>query len=114
MRIGNVRRRSAGFRGLISVISGLALSAAIAACSAFAPEKYDHASANMIVRHTSVAGVARRCGRHMPAHRAQILGCALGNEKLCLVFLPHKASVGAVAYERLYRHERAHCNGWKH
>ena len=78
------------------------------------PERDDHFAGRMIVKHMSVTEVAHQCARHLPDVRATALGCALGDARLCLVYLPHKASVGPHAYERLYRHEHAHCNGWRH
>ena len=110
MPISYLGRRAAHLRSLTALALGLGLSG----CTGMSLNGYNHDAANMIVHHTSVAGVARRCGKHLPAHRAQALGCALGDQRLCLVYLPHKASVGPVAYARLYRHERAHCNGWRH
>lgn len=43
-------------------------------------------------------------------------GCALISEKydLCLIYMTHKHTLGAVRYNRVLRHEKAHCEGWKH
>lgn len=121
MPIGKFSRRSAGLRGIFPGVVALALSIVLTACGGGVPARYemvparhDHSASRMIVKHMSLVEVARRCSRHLPAVRAQTFGCALGDERLCLVYLPHKTSVGSQTYERLYRHERAHCNGWRH
>ena len=92
------------------------LSALILAQLALPSAEFDHPAENMIVRHHSPTQVERRCRVHWPQHRGQIVGCALlvRNERICIVYLPHEASVGPAAYERIYRHERGHCNGWRH
>lgn len=33
-------------------------------------------------------------------------------QKWCEMHMPHRATVGDAFYKELYRHERAHCNGW--
>ena len=121
MPIGKLSRTSAGFRGILSGVLALALATVLAACGGgvparyeMVPARYDHSAGRMIVKHMSLVEVARRCSRYLPAVRAQTFGCAMGDDRLCLVYLPHKTSVGPKAYERLYRHERAHCNGWRH
>lgn len=40
--------------------------------------------------------------------RARIEGCAIRRRSSCTIYIPHNAS------NTLIRHERAHCNGWKH
>ena len=113
MRSGTLRP-SARLRRFTSLLAAFVSAAAVSACTGLVTGQHDRPAANMIVHHMNPGRVAHHCGAHMSAHRAQALGCAIGDERLCLVFLPHKASVGLVAYERLYRHERAHCNGWRH
>jgi hypothetical protein len=43
-----------------------------------------------------------------------VYGCAVGNRARCILILPKRNAVTPVAYQGLYRHERAHCNGWRH
>lgn len=72
------------------------------------PAQYDHAPRHMIVHVLSRARVESLCGRLMRGEHGPIIACTVTGFGKCVVLLPEN-------YQRwLYRHERAHCNGWKH
>lgn len=69
------------------------------------PAIHDHPYAGQVIEHRlSVRGIEIVCGRGK-------LACSwpsLSGSGPCYVWLPVKASAA------LWRHERAHCNGWEH
>jgi hypothetical protein len=82
------------------------------------PAAYDRPAANMRVWHYSAAQVNNLCRRIMnkagsEASGGTVYGCAVGGPSQCILIMPHK-TVTTVNYQALYRHERAHCNGWHH
>jgi hypothetical protein len=108
---------------------GLALAAAAinaaAATSALAvymphlpPSAYDRPAANMRIWHYSEAQVDSLCRRIMnkagtESSGGKVYGCAVGGPAQCILIMPPEG-VTTVSYHALYRHERAHCNGWRH
>jgi hypothetical protein len=44
--------------------------------------------------------------------RESVYGCQIGNKYLCTIVLD--TDLPKALYEKLKRHELAHCNGWKH
>ena len=86
------------------------------------PAGYDHPAAQMRVWSYSVAKVDDLCGRlvthkqnpYRVARTGTMFGCAIGGVKQCILIMPKKSGMSTVSYDRLYRHERAHCNGWHH
>ena len=106
------------------VLAAIAFNAA-AATSAFAvymphlpPSAYDRPAANMKIWHYSAAQVNNLCRRIMDkagshAGDGNVYGCAVGGPAQCILIMPHEG-VTTVNYQALYRHERAHCNGWRH
>jgi hypothetical protein len=88
------------------------------------PAEFDRPANNMRIWHYSAAKVSDLCQR-LVTHRDNpyrlastggraIGGCAVGGTAQCILILPVRSSVSAESYDRLYRHERAHCNGWRH
>jgi len=52
------------------------------------------------------------CGHH----DLGVLGCAMIYSFGCMVFILNDSILQAkgLEYDIVYRHERAHCNGWRH
>lgn len=66
------------------------------------PARYDHPFPNMGVQRATPDQIRRWCGH--PFARA----CAFKMGDKCTILLPPDVPIGG----RVYRHERAHCNGW--
>ena len=82
------------------------------------PKQYDdHAFAGTIQRHqfsaSQVDAECRKYGLTGPA--VQACAVRLGDDS-CIVIMPWQGigGVGARTWALLDRHERGHCNGWKH
>jgi hypothetical protein len=72
------------------------------------PARFDHAHSNMAVRYLSPSEVdklCRRIGAKAPFGLA-IKGCAKGGPTACAIVIPLNDR------GTIFRHERAHCNGW--
>lgn len=70
------------------------------------PEQYDHPyDGKLKVTYGDVQKVHELC------HSGSAAGCAYVHKHDCLIILPTTWPRLTDAY---YRHERAHCNGWKH
>jgi hypothetical protein len=86
------------------------------------PAEFDRPANNMRVWHYSPAKVDDLC-RRLVSHqnnpyRFGVAGgvfhaCAVGGTEQCILIMPARPSVTKASYDRLYRHERAHCNGWR-
>jgi hypothetical protein len=66
------------------------------------PARYDKPAFNVAVQHASKSQIKRFCGNPFA------LGCAYAHSKGCTIIVPP----GTGTESMLYRHERAHCNGW--
>lgn len=83
-------------------------SAALADTSLEPPARFDRAySGEMMVHSIPKATVNAECA--MSAMKAHVVGCSFFIGDLCVVLL---ATGSNVSRDLLYRHERAHCNGW--
>jgi hypothetical protein len=86
------------------------------------PAQYDHPAANMRIWNYSPSKVNSLCRRlvshpsnpHRASGNGTFYSCAIGGPKQCIVIIPRRSSVTNVSYDALFRHERAHCNGWSH
>ena len=85
-----------------------ALSGAIMQHVAPPPRRYDYEPTNMVVEEMTPAKAQRWCGH------SKRVACAMPLEKGCLGVMPARRFLTGDAYERLIRHERGHCNGWRH
>ena len=67
------------------------------------PARYDHEMPGLTVMQFPMIGVKRVCGK-------QRIACApVGDGKPpCWIVIPNTVPIGGA----VYRHERAHCNGW--
>jgi hypothetical protein len=66
------------------------------------PARYDKPAFNVSVQYASKSQIKRYCGNPFA------LGCAYAHSKGCTIIVPLDTGTGSM----LYRHERAHCNGW--
>lgn len=66
------------------------------------PARYDKPVVNLSVQYASKSQIKRFCGNPFA------LGCAYAHSKGCTIIVPPGTGKGSM----LYRHERAHCNGW--
>jgi hypothetical protein len=74
------------------------------------PDEFDHEYAGtMVITRVDAEGIKTNC----PSGKTKI-GCALGYGTSCYVFIATDDILGLLPYELIYRHERAHCNGWHH
>lgn len=86
------------------------------------PLRFDRPAENMRVWHYAPAKVNDLCGRlathannpQRVAGGGTFYGCAIGGPTQCILIVPQRSSITSVSYDRLYRHERGHCNGWSH
>ena len=92
-----------------------------------APAEFDHPITDpqmvLVIEHVDPADVDATCRRggsyaYVP-RTSTIRGCASiriqADMKIaCIITMPHPQKTTAGAYDALYRHERAHCNGWRH
>lgn len=83
------------------------------------PKAYDYAPKKTpIILYTDELSVPFACGEpvgrefHNGDFRIQACARELGSR--CLIILPFASQVSTADEEGLWRHERAHCNGWKH
>jgi len=84
------------------------------------PARYDHAHPHLVIVETAHGKVRGMCGRLL-GHRnfersGRLHACAsIGDGRSpCVIVLP-KAGEGGISKrdrQALFRHERAHCNGW--
>lgn len=83
------------------------------------PKRYDHPHPRLVVVEVPARDVRKLCGtlfgRGNFAHYGRVRGCAsIGDgKKSCIMIIPRKASLSTRERDALFRHERAHCNGWK-
>lgn len=76
------------------------------------PARYDHAPRQRVqVLEGTKAEIQRVCRLASKYHGGRdILACTIPGKTVCIMVWPKgKPRSGA-----LWRHERAHCNGWKH
>jgi hypothetical protein len=76
------------------------------------PAKFDHPPRQkMHVLEGTHSEIQRTC-RVASKYRGEreILACAIPSKKFCIIIWPK----GKPRSGDLWRHERAHCNGWKH
>ncbi|MFW6077512.1 MAG: hypothetical protein ACOC71_07150, partial [Hyphomicrobiales bacterium] len=66
------------------------------------PSRYDKPAGNVSVQYASKSQIGRFCGN--PLAR----GCAYAHPKGCTIIV----APGTTKASLLFRHERAHCNGW--
>ncbi len=86
------------------------------------PSQYDHPADNMRVWQYSPDKVNDLCKRlvthadnpYRSSGGETLYACAIGGPAQCILIMPQRSSITAVSYDRLYRHERGHCNGWHH
>ena len=78
------------------------LEAAVAAWLVLQPPaRFDYPNDTMTVLRRDTAEIIDICGRTNVA-------CAYFHDGRCFIVIPHKAPESGM----IYRHERAHCNGW--
>jgi hypothetical protein len=82
------------------------------------PEEFDHEFAGTIkLNRMNDAGLRAACPHQFPAGHYAI-GCAeyYAGSKFCTIYILDDVSLHALGWdlEIVFRHERAHCNGWKH
>lgn len=71
------------------------------------PAQYDHPAPHMDVHVLSAARLERICRGFMK--HSNPIACAIKYKNIkCVILLPRGYA------DWMYRHERAHCNGWKH
>lgn len=88
------------------------------------PSEFDHPANNMRVWHYSPAKANDLCGRLLrhgnnpyrlaASDGSAVEACAIGGPAQCILIMPQRSSITAAKYDRLYRHEVGHCNGWRH
>lgn len=108
----------------IMVLAGAALMALVSVGQAASltitnpPKRYDHAHPRVVVVEVRARDVRKLCGtlfgRGNFAHYGRVRGCASVGDgrKSCIIIMPKKARLSAAEHDALFRHERAHCNGW--
>jgi len=80
----------------------------------FAPKQYDHETHKpMRVVYQEVEHIGDACGE--PELNGKINGCSISiTGGVCMIILPLPHTYGKNYEDALFRHERAHCNGWRH
>lgn len=109
---------------LASTVSATFLVVSVAAAQMVQapPAVFNHEAANMRIWHYAPAKVDDLCRRlvthsrnpHRSGGSGTFYSCAIGGPSQCILVMPKRAAVTSVSYDRLFRHERAHCNGWFH
>lgn len=85
------------------------------------PVKYDHATAEApIILYQHSLAIDFACGHAKGKFvngETRTQACAYVGDKnfgRCIIILPFESEVGPIVEKKLWRHERAHCNGWFH
>jgi len=108
-------------RILLSLLAAILLSTEVHAMRVdLPPKRYDHSHPDLVILETRFSQVDNMCrgifGRRKFERFGRVLACAaVGNGKSpCILILPKAGGSGVSKAERaaLFRHERAHCNGW--
>jgi len=82
------------------------------------PKRYDHPHPRLVVVEVSGRDVRKLCGtlfgRANFDHYGRVHGCASVGDgrKSCVLIMAKRGTLSARTYEAVFRHERAHCNGW--
>ena len=99
---------------LVAAIVGLVLTLMITAAHATQPPppQYDYAPTGTFMKVERTYNPDKKCRRYgaQPSKGNVVEGCTIRKGGTCVIVLPYSANKGSV----LYRHERAHCNGWRH
>jgi hypothetical protein len=108
----------------IAALAGAAMIASISIGQAASltvtqpPKRYDHAHPRLVVVEVPARDVRKLCGtlfgRGNFAHYGRVHGCASvgDSRKSCIIIMPKRTRFSAAEHDALFRHERAHCNGW--
>jgi hypothetical protein len=82
------------------------------------PGRYDHAHPRLEVVEVPARDVRKLCstlfGRGNFANYGRVHGCASVGDgrRPCIIIMPRQAGLSSAERDALFRHERAHCNGW--
>ena len=108
----------------VLVLAGAALMALVSMGQAASlnvthpPKRYDHPHPRLVVVEVPARHVREYCGtlfgRGNFAHYGRVHGCASVGDgrKSCVIIIAKRGTLSARTHEALFRHERAHCNGW--
>ena len=107
-------------RILLSLFAAILLSTEVYAMRVDSPpRRYDHTHPDLVVLEIRFSQVDNMCrgifGRGKFERFGRVMACAaVGNGKSpCILILPKAGSgVSEAQQAALFRHERAHCNGW--
>jgi hypothetical protein len=109
---------------LVSSLSATLLAVSVQAAEPVQapPAAFIHEAANMRIWHYAPAKVDDLCRRLVTHSRnpyrssgsGTFHACAIGGQAQCILIMPTRSAVTSASYDRLLRHERAHCNGWSH
>ena len=108
IRIGRGHSYSRGILAVLMTLVGFPTLADEFRVQTIPPARFDHSHPNMAVRYLNPAEVDRLCRRigAKSPFGLTIKGCAKGGPKSCAVVVPVSDN------GTIFRHERAHCNGW--
>lgn len=77
------------------------------------PPQYDFPNGLMTEVFLDLPELTRVC-KGINRDERRYWGCALPSPQFCLAFVPRPLSAPYSFVELIRRHERAHCNGWRH
>ncbi len=108
----------------VTVLAGAALMALVSMGQAASlnvthpPKRYDHSHPRLVLVEVPARDVRKLCGtlfgRGNFAHYGRVHGCASVGDgrKSCIIIMAKRMSLSGRTHDALFRHERAHCNGW--
>ena len=108
----------------VGVLAGAALLAFVSIGQAASlnvtepPKRFDRPHPRLVVVEVPARDVRKLCGtlfgRGNFAHYGRVRGCASVGDgrKSCIMIIPRQAGFSKREHDALFRHERAHCNGW--
>lgn len=106
---------------LILVLLSLGLITSAFPAASLPPARYDRAHPDLRVERFAYLDVDPQCRKAFPKTKLpaatdthRITGCApVSDGKLpCFVMMPRRGDLPPAHLEAIFRHERAHCNGW--
>lgn len=107
-----------------TVIAGTALMALVSVGRAASldvthpPARFDRPHPRLVVVEVPGRDVRKLCGtlfgRGNFSHYGRVHGCASVGDgrKSCVVIMAKRGTLSDRTHDALFRHERAHCNGW--
>jgi len=82
------------------------------------PVEFDHPyDGTLTITRTDIRGVTAMCDTvKLPPWSRGLLGCVRIKRDSCDVYIAHDDLLFAfrTSYDVIWRHERGHCNGWRH